>query len=97
MKRDMWTLLILAMAAVASAATATWAQKDDAEKPAVVRDFVKVGYTYLRASRIDSVSIQENFVHLSIGGKTGDFELKDCAELFRVLGLPPVDKPKPAP
>jgi hypothetical protein len=90
----MWntrTLLILVLVAVASASTATLAQKNDAEKPAVVRDFVKVGNTYYRISRIDAVAVVDGRVHLSFAGTMNHFDAKECVDPLRVLGLPPIE------
>ena len=96
MKWNLRSLAVLALVVVASAATATLAQKAGAEKPAAVGDFVKVGDTYFRISRIDAVSSSDGRVHMSFAGTLNHFDAKDCVDLFQALGLPPLEGPKPA-
>jgi hypothetical protein len=89
------SLLILALVAVASAATAILAQNAVTEKPTVYGEFVKVGGTYIRASRIDRVfRLSDGRVCLTFGEQSGYYTVEESAGALRVLGLPAFENRK---
>ena len=90
MKRNMRSLLILALVAVTSAATATLAQRAGAERPAVAGDFVKVGTNYFRLSLIQYVAYEGDQITISTGGRSGSCSPEESREIIRALGLPPL-------
>jgi hypothetical protein len=98
MKMNIKSLVVVALVGLGSAATATLAQKLGAENPPVVAsEFVKIGYTYVRPSAISEVVYAGDSILVTIHGKGGRYETKDCVELLRVLRLPPPNPAKPGP
>jgi hypothetical protein len=95
MQRHLRSVIILAAIAVVTTAMVILAQKVGGEKPTVYGEFVKVGGTYIRASRIDSVfRVSDGRVCLTFGGQSGYYTVEESAEALRVLGLPPYEHRK---
>lgn len=106
--RTRW-LAGLALAGLLGSATASLAQKGDEETPRrsdrEIGPFVRAGRSIVNVGRIESIDIQpldngDSILTIYLIGRHDSAARvggKDAADLLRAMGVPPIERAKPAP